>query len=423
MNQLLKEAFQLRKNLEFNKAIKIYKTVWTEDENLFNDWDGWSYAFCLSKLNFHDKALEVCRKMYPKYPNYEILNSLYAKSIYFTQFKNQSETNIQNLQKAATAILKLSPPGNPYSYTPVAIFGLIKSMMAQMNINWSEIEKWLLKLEPDLLDDKAFKMIDSNGKAKEYASPKEEWYSLMIRTKAGLNQPREVLEILGIARKQNLKWHYNNDIWFARKEAFAFLSLGANEKAEQILRKIITQKKDWFLLFDLSTAVKDNDEKIQLMCKAALAPGKIEHKIKLFQTFAEMLKTERTEKSKNHFELVAAIRKENGWGLPEDLIKNLKELEINPDNLNKSSQIINEIKSYWQEFSDEDQQKRTGTIIKILPNGNSGFVKERNDSFYFNAGKLSGKIKEGDKVLFEITEGFDKKKNKATKMAVNLKII
>lgn len=421
MNQLLKEAFQLRKNQKFEKAVELYKPLWSDNPDSFSDWDGWSFGFCLSKLGLHTESLEVCRKLYKKYSDKEFLNSLYAKSIYYTQFKNSKESSVENLRKAATAILKLSPPNQTYSYSAIAVFGLTKVLMTQMNINWSEIENWLLKLEPDLLNDNVFITTDKKGKKIELASAKEEWYSLMIRAKAGLDQPQELLKYLEIARKQNLKWHYSNDIWFKRKEAFACLSIGEREKAEKILRKITAQKKDWFLLFDLSKAVKDENERIQLMCEAALSPGKTEHKINLFYSFFELLKNTDQKIAKTNLELVVAIRKENNWLIPDNLKKDKAECQLTSEEIRNSSTILNELKAFWQSLSNEKQTKFEGIVSNILENGKSAFVKEGKNTYYFNMGKWYGKLKTGDKISFDLTDGFDKKKNRSTKIAINIK--
>lgn len=73
MKSQFDEAFQLRKNQDYQSAINIYSVLWLQDPNLFNDWAGWSYAYCLIKLNRYIDALQICRTLYPRFKNSEII--------------------------------------------------------------------------------------------------------------------------------------------------------------------------------------------------------------------------------------------------------------------------------------------------------------------------------------------------------------
>lgn len=426
MTNLLQQAMSLRKSQNYQQAVDIYTPLWHENQNQFDDWAGWSYAFCLVKLNQHKEALEICRMLYPRYPQSEILNSLYGQCIYYTQFAIKNPPPVEVLQKALNAMFKLSPPNNPYSFTPRATFKLIKTLLHQQQINWQEIEAWLLKLDPDMLDDRPFTWTDAKGKTMELASPKEEWYSHMIRAKGGLNKPQELLDILNTARKQNFKWHYNNDIWFERKEAFAYSQLGQKEKAEKILRKIYVQKKEWFILYDLSQVVEDRKEKLRLLCDAALAPGKNEMKLKVYEAFFEYLKegSQFQREAALHLCLLAALREENGWPVSPVLLQNIRSFNMNAEEEGASGKIINALNPFWKRHaSSKPKERGEGVIDVIFPNNQAGFLIYKKQKLFFSAGSMSGKIKKGNKVSFEIKDSFDKKKNRMSKMAVNIQFL
>lgn len=418
----LKQAFQLRKQHEFQKAIDIYAPIWKQNHDSFDDWAGWSYAFSLSKLNRHDEALEVCRTLFPRFSQSEILNSLYAKSIFYTQFTRDKSPSIEVLSKATEAMMRLAPPHQPYSLTSVAIFRLIKVLLSQQAIDWKKIEDWLLKMEPDLLNDQPYQMTDARGKQIELASPKEEWYSNMIKVKGWLNQPKELLALLDVARKQNIKWHYNNDLWFARKEAFALNQLGEKDKAEKILRNILKRKKDWFLLYDLSQVIENEKESLTLMARAARSPGKDEHKLKLFQSLYERLaKIEMHHKdAAMHLCLIAAIREEQGWPVKEEMRNTIIKAGIDPVQEGSSLAIKKKLIPVWISLDKDSAKRLTGKVKSILPNGNAGFISCESANYYFRVGNLKNKIKPGTMLSFELEDGFDKKKNKSTKVAVNI---
>lgn len=430
MKEKLQQAFQLRQNQNYQQAIDIYQPLWQQDQHQFDDWAGWSYAFSLSKLNRHAEALEICRALFPRYKNSEILNSLYAKCIYYTQFTGRAIPELDVMRKAAQAMFQLSPPYNEYSFTPRAIFKLIKLLLGQQQIDWKEIEKWLLKLDPDLLDNRPFRMTDGRGKQVELASPKEEWYSYMIRTRGGLNQPKALLEALEAARKQNIKWHYNNDIWFARKEAFAFRELGEREKAEKILRRIVQRKKDWFLLYDLSQVIKDEDEALRLRCNAALAAGPSTLKLKLYHSLYLQLKNKEQyrEEALLHLCLEVAVREENNWKITDEQQKEIDSSGVNRAVLGSSSAIIKKLTSFWKTKTgtaenEQSKVRATGIVDFIFPNQKTGFVLASGNKYLFRTDALEGKISKGTKISFELIDSFDKKKNLPSKLAIRIQAI
>lgn len=418
----LQEAAQYRKIGRFQKAVQLYYPFWNENHDQFGAWDGWSYAYCLFKTKKYEKSLNVCRVLYRKFKTFDMLRSLYARSIYCSQFKRPKLPPLCILKKATLAIYELSDPKDPYSVTPRAIFSLCKEMMAQKKVNWQEIEKWLLKMQPDLLDDQAFKMKDSSGKEREIASAMEQWYAMMLRVKAGTNNAKALLDLLSEARKRKLKWHYNNDIWFSRKEAFAYQQLGNVEKAEQILRRLVSRKKDWFLTFDLAKIVSNEKEKFKLLCIAALAKGKPEMKIKLYESLYDILKKDTSNKriSGLHLCLIVAIREENNWEVNHDLLDKIKASGIEIDKEGSSSALLKKLFYFWKKHSGGQQEKRYGVITHILPNGKSGFIESDKQSFYFTTSNIKGLVSKGMKVTFLLRSGYDKKKRRATKIAISV---
>lgn len=424
METLLKQAFQLRKQQKFEEAIAIYQKLWVEQAELFDAWAGWSYAFSLNKQNRYHEALEVCRVLYPKFKQFEMLNNLYGQCIYYTVFKAKPLPQIPILQKALNAMFQLSPPNHPYSYTALACFKMANTLMNQFQINWHEIEDWLNKIDPDLLSEESFEIIGEKGKQISLAGQKEEWYSLMIRVKGGLNKPNELLEILEAARKQNIKWHYNNDIWFARKEAFAYQQLGQREKAQKILQQITRKKRDWFLIFDLAQVTMDAQQQLKLMAEAALAPSKEAHKLKLYFKFYQLLKTEQNEIAKQHLFLWAALRLNNKWAIPIQEQEILQQLQFPFTTAPSIASLLQQVQPYWKNLmQDQKVEILEGRVLNILANQKSGFIRSGTKNYYFRTGKLEGHIQVGDLVHFQLMDSFDKRKNTTSQMAIQVRKI
>ena len=426
--QPLAQAFALRQQKNYPQALVIYQPLWQQQPNLFDDWAGWSYAYCLKETSQYNAALDVCRQLYARFPAAAMVRQLYAGCIYYTQFDGKQAPAIHVLKKAVQAMYNLSPPQQDYSLTPRAIFKLVKLLANSTPIDWQDIESWLQKLDPDLLNDKPFAMKMPDGKQREFASPVEEWYSAMIKVKAGLNQPQELLILLEAARKRGLKWHYNNNIWFARKEAFAFIQLGQKQKAEKILRTIVAQKKDWFLLSDLAEIVNDPEEAMQLMSSAALASGPLELKVKLFHNLYLRIKDDasKTEATKKHLLLIARIRLEQGWPFTPALEAALQNNSVDLNGVNSAMEAYSQLKPFWRKAASQEQPVYTGIIEKILEGNQSGFVKATGGKRYYflmrDVNQSISKAIAGVGVSFELQDGFDKKKQQATKNAVRLTI-
>ncbi len=426
----LKEAFALRQNKDYQKALAIYLPSWQEDSQQFDNYSGWSFAFCLLKTRQYDKALDICRQLYTRYPNAAPIRGVYAQSIYHTQLAIQQLPAISVLKKATQAIIGLTPPDNEYSFAPHAIFKLTKEMMNSNPIDWQEIENWLLNLDPDLLSDISFEFVGNDGKKRSLASPLEEWYSTMIKVKAGLNQAEELLELLSAARKRGLKWHYSNDIWFTRKEAFAYIELGQKEKAIQLLRKIILQKSEWFLLSDLADALGQTDESLQLRAQAALGGTRdLKLKVKLFwQLYLQLkAKNEHPKEQDTLLLLFVKIRHENAWAIPPNVENEISARHLDISTNQSSTQIYQRLLPFFNQISSIDAKVFEGEIAVLHDNGKSGMVfsPTHKKKFLFPIRELpknNTPTKIGQNVTFELKDTFDQKRNIATQIAIRLQL-
>lgn len=420
------EASQHRRNKQFKEALIIYGGLWEHDPSQFNEWDGWSYAFCLKEMSFYQEALEVCRKMYPRFKNSEFISSLYAQCIYYTQINTQPLPPIQVQRKAVSAMLQLSPPHKEYSFTAIAIFKFCKRLMEEKPVNWSEIEEWMTNMDPDLLKRESLKYQLPNGKYVEFASQQEEWYSMMIRAKAGLSQPQALLDLIEEVQRRNMRWHYQNDIWIMRKKAFAYTELGMTDKAVRILRDILKKKRDWFLYSDLGDIMDEEEKKMEAWCTAAITSGKLEMKIRLFEKISRLIehKPQLLEIYNQHLLLIARIRLENGWPFSPDFERQLSLHQIDLSRVNSAHEAYNALKSFWEKHAMANSEKIEGKVKLIHNNGKSGIIesaKGKRYFFSFSEGTVSKEsMRPGTKVSFIPAEGFDKKKNKPSLMATRI---
>lgn len=425
----LRDATEFRRKKQYKAALSIYQPLWEEDPKQFNEWDGWSYAYCLKERQLFHEALEVCRQLYPRFKNSEFIANLYAQCIYYTQIGVAHPPPLSTQRKAVRGMVCLSPPHREYSLSGVAIFKLCKNLMDEKPVPWQEIELWLHQMDPDLLSRESFRSKLPNGKTIEYASQQEEWYSMMIRVKAGMQQPKELIELLDEAERKNIRWHYQNDVWMDRKRAFAYHQLGQSEKAERLLRQVLQRKKDWFLYADLGEVISDRNEKLKIFSRAAVESGKLFMKINLFKKIGELLADDYEEKEvyKQHLLLQARIRLENGWNMPTDLEKQLEKEQIDLGSVNRANEVYDQLYPFWQKQAGTGKNRQQGEVHYLHKNGKSGMIIGSDKiEYFFGMQQIKGdsnKIQPGVKVEFEITTGFDKKKNRPSNMAINIEVL
>lgn len=428
-NLSLQQATEFRRKKQYKAALSIYQPLWEENSLQFNEWDGWSYAYSLKEMELYGEALEVCRKLYPRFKHSEFICNLYAQCIYYTQIGVSQPPSLSTQRKAVKGMIRLSPPHREYSLSGVAIFKLCKNLMNEKPVQWQEIESWLNLMDPDLLSNETFRSRLPNGKTIEYASQQEEWYSMMIRVKAGLEEPKQLIELLDEAERKNIKWHYQNDIWMKRKRAFAYHQLGQSEKAEKLLGQVLQRKKEWFLYADLGEVLVDRKEKLKMFSKAAIKRGKLSMKINLFKRISDLLQEEESEKEnyKKHLLLRARIRLENGWNIPNDLEKQLVKEEVDIGSVNNATEVYNQLYPYWEKLVEAGEDRQQGKVHYLHNNGKSGMITGANQNeYFFGMREIEGdknKVEPGVKVSFKVTPGFDRKKNRASEMATNIKFI
>lgn len=431
----MQEAFALRKNKSYTEALLVYEPLWQENPAPFTDWDGWSYAHCLRQTKQYNKALEVCRMLYKKYPTLEMIASEYAWSIYYTQLAAiKKDTPYPVLHKATTAILQLSTAGGAYSPSIRSVFKLLKHLATAQQIEWKEIGYWLQALPKDKLTTDTYAIDHPSGKKIELASDLEEWYSWQSKYLLQTAQWQAAIQCCDEAAQAIKKWHYSNDIWFKRRKAAALQKLGDKDEAKKMIEEILLRKKEWFLWYDLAMLSEAALDKEKYLIQAALAYGDAEKKIKVYAELALFYKeNNQPDHWAHHAVLVYAIRHHQDWPIAKELENELTEAGKLPNKIPAMKELLAPLGTFWKSKyggstpAETNRKKQTGTIEKILPHGGAGFIKpaEGGASVYF---KVPGPAEDktwiaGLAVGYELRESFDTKKNKATVMAVKLSAI
>lgn len=428
--ELKKRATELRKSESYTEASSLYRDLWLNHRDACNEWEGWGYATCLRKLGDSIKALEICREVYQAHPKFEKGNNLYAWCIYDTEIKKSDEdiNNKKSFLKAASAILELTTQSqySPYAKTVFRVIDYITKNNTSYPAD--DVLQWINKLDPQSLSQEPFSFKDKEQKIREIPSDHEKYYS--IKTKAlykdGVYQ--ECIDLCNVALKGINKFHYSNDIWIKRRAALAKSKLGDKEKALSELENILKSRKEWFIQYELAQIYYEIGEKAKALnycVEAALNYGKDENKWELFLFMAQILKNmDEIDTAKKHLAFTVKIREEKGWKISDALNKMIAEYDIEGVGRIKRKELFRQLKSFWESKKYSDLPFMNGIVKTILPNGKAGFITGDDQiDYYFQIREFKDNIRtlnSGLKVKYNIKDSFDKKKNKKTKIAINV---
>jgi tetratricopeptide (TPR) repeat protein len=431
MNTPFYTANQLRKNGQFAEALAIYDAHWANDALSRYEWDTWSYAFCLRKAARYSDLLDFCRKMYPSYPTFEALNTLYAWAIYYTTVKAEGVKEV-DLYKAAKGIMRLTTQANTYAPYTLAIVKVLDVLASKTKFSAASILEWSAFLEVNLLDTTPSSFIDAKGKTVAIASKCEQVLSLRAKAFYLDGQYEACLETVAKTLEWLPKLHYGNEHWLRRYAALSHAALGDFQTAITMLKGILAQRKEWFLFADLAAILMQAErtsEALLYLHDAALAFGDMEKKIKVYKALAKAYTLlGKEELALEHYELVSLIRSDFAWSADEEVTAALARAGVEAGRFGSSSAMFSRLKKVWSAEKTVASPRLLGSIMKLLPNGKSGFVKAKYGNSYFfhlkNIRNAKGRvIAEGIEVSFSLEDAFDMKKQVAVQNAVNVLLV
>lgn len=176
--------------------------------------------------------------------------------------------------------------------------------------------------------------------------------------------------------------------------------------------------ENYFFKNDLDTALK-------YASSAALAKGDSDKKVNLYSLIEDILNIKNKQKEADiHAYLVYTIRKRHNWNIDENLEYKIEKAGFDLDNEDYFT-IEKHLHHLWEEYLYKNQELKKGVIVSVLPNKKAGFIRcdEYPDNLYFSMNEFKHNItlaKTGQNVTFYEADGFDKKKNKQVKNAVNI---
>ena len=158
---------------------------------------------------------------------------------------------------------------NAFTYNVLSkLFNVIpKVEKRKVNADW-ELVNDLCDLIPTswLQTSCELREVERKGKKvqMEFASDRENWYVYKSKALMKLGLYQKCYDISSAALEAISKFHYSNDVWFARRIALSKLKLGNSETAIVDLHEILKRKREWFIEKELAELYKEKGERSRM---------------------------------------------------------------------------------------------------------------------------------------------------------------
>jgi tetratricopeptide (TPR) repeat protein len=416
------KADELRKSGKFDAAAAEYGRNWPSSDK----WAGWGYAFCLRKLGRTEDAFDVITAVLKLDPAFRFGRSL-CSWIVWDSIRQQ--TTNDEISRRAKWVIRLSKDvEDPYSTMTPFVRAVLRAARA-----WSDAGRyrntlsWLEQLDPTRLNNDEGSFTDSKGKTRRIGSAREKYYALRTRALEKLGRWTECLEVAREALVCCSPLHHDNDIWFARRAALACAHCGEAQSAIKELEALVARKPAFFLHTDIARialAVDDLDLAKRHVLAALTSRSELAYKLPALKIMAGILaKTDRTADARDHVELAISIRSASEWGPDAELARLASDLGAQSDRAVQD--VLPSLLERWATWSGDQNPRQEGTIERLLPHGRAGFIHAPGGNrHYFDIRDWKGRDRkptEGLSVTFSTASGFDKKRQRATMVARDIK--
>ncbi|HET7089043.1 MAG TPA: tetratricopeptide repeat protein [Anaerolineae bacterium] len=415
-------AETLRKNGQYDQAVEQFSALW---EQRPSPMIGWRYAFCLRKLGRLEDAERVARSALEKFPNDKWTANELIWVLYDRDLKPaKEESDLGRVLRVASEIMPLNPEG-----LALQRVALVVMKVAKGRGRWDVVLEWVNKLRPQDLSAEPGQFDGKRG-----MSDRETWYVNRARALLELGRYTEAIE-----QTEAAKAEFPDDIFLARTAALATARSGDVQAGATKMRSLLAHpRSDWYVkadLADLEFQLGNHAEAYRLLCEAVQNPQDDQYKLKCFVTIARAaLALGQPVVAAEHITLAKAIRAQESWSLPAELVDAEREthaaLEAQgqswPDMDNDVRELSRICRKRWREGVTAGLQRSQGTIRSISENKKFTFIRRddgEEDVFVLVRDLPRECARAGARVDFALKKSFDRKKGKESVQAIDVRCL
>ena len=419
-----RKANELRKEGKFEEASKKYSYLW---ESSKDPYIGAGYLHCLRKLNQFNDALILAKELKKMHQDHFWVK----KELLWTYIQGELKENItfNRAKELSTELLELEPDD--------LALKIITRRMIKISIKeeeWREANNWLNRRSKESLTND--NIGDSEWTEKTY------WYYNKIKSLFELGESEECISYCDESATITKPRKTENLI--IRMKAKALGQLSRFEEASKIYEVLCQGRTDWWLLHEYAKILHSMGKKVEalkLMYKAASSFGQLDKLVSLFNDIGELcIELGYEKEALAHFLLEKTVRTEKEWNIKINLETKIKDLlEKIPQfkTIDRKQDLISICRKIWKQSgvniqSNEKNNKNLSSTRKTRKNLRGiiqikdvnrpfYFIQSENESIICFKSEIDSEFLNGDIVIFDAKPSFDKKKQKESWKAVNVR--
>ncbi len=426
-----REANELRKSRQIEKALVLYREL---SKDTCDPFVTAGLLHCLRKQGLFEEALPLCDDMLHQHTDSDWCKNEIIWTLIQGKLERIDESaSVEETASVAEFILALNPKGSATKWR------IIRRVLqaAKSRKRWDIVSHWICKVNPQELS--TVPMKDDLGR--EGWCDQAIWHNYRVRSTIETGDKEQAISLAQTA----IDRFPHQSKFFRRLEALATLRLARLVEAEKIYSNLCsTGRPDWWILHEHAQVLQElgkPEEALRLMCKAAASHKKLESLVSLFADIGVLCSELQLRKdARNHLLLCKYVREEQGWSIPHSIEtalsnfnKELAELAF-PTDLKDSLEAC---RTFWFRtlgvHDDPRAQSLKGKKIRqtlrgrlILGHSDRPFCfisSESGESYFCLKSDLPQAITDGTILIFDAAPSFDKKKNKESWKAVNIRSV
>lgn len=424
-----REANELRKSGQYEEALVLYREL---SEDYFDSFTAAGLLHCLRKLGLFEEALPLCTDMLQRHRASDwCRNEVIWTLIQGKLEKLDESASMEETMSVAQSILALNPKENATKWRIVR--RVLKA--AKSHNRWEIISQWIDRVNPDELSTEPMK----DAQSREGWCDQAVWNNYRIRSMIETGDKEQAISLA-----QNAINHFpRQSKFFKRLEALATVRLTRLVDAEKIYSTLCsTGKPDWWILHEHAQVLRELgklEDALRLMCRAAVSHKKLESLVSLFSDIGFLCSELKLgEDARNHLLLCKYVREEQGWSIPRSIEIALSNLDnegseqISSTNLKDS---LTACRAFWfRTIGVQDDPRAQSIRSKKIKQTLQGklilghsekpfcFISSANGNSYFCfKSDLPKGITDGASLVFDAIPSLDKKKQKESWKAINIR--
>jgi pentatricopeptide repeat protein len=413
-SELEQRANNLRRQKEYTKAIEIYEKIWNENPS------GYSGAGIINCYRNTDTNIATAYKIAEIIKENDFFDNDWAKNEYILfhiKYKLNKETIKKSFNKSVNqGLILLNLTDDPIKINSICI--PILSVAKDLK-KWFVIKRFLPKVCINELSEITYTQNEWSQKSLYY-NIYFKWLLTENKTETIINQIDQYIDEFP-----------RLSLYFKSHKARAYAKQREYEKALKIYKEIEAKNTPTFILFEIGLIyyrINKYEDALKYLCKAAMSKNKLENKLKVFLILAEIFeKKESYQYAYVHYDLYIHIKQKNNFKIHKQTYNKYVLIRDNVESgTYKSSykSALYECNKIWNNYN-ETSLKRNNQFkgkLSMNPNKPYGFINTlEGESFFVSRNNLSSDIINGCIVCFEIKPKFNKKKNKESWEAINVR--